>query len=124
MSFLFIMSVLQILRKVIQSQSKQNVSDINVGDIIQIKILIKEGNKERLQQYEGVVISKKFGNIITVRRIFQNIGIEYVFSLFTPQVVSLIIKKRSKVRRAKLFYLRNRIGKRAQLKNKLSLVSI
>lgn len=118
------MSVLQILRKVIQSQSKQNVSDINVGDIIQIKILIKEGNKERLQQYEGVVISKKFGNIITVRRIFQNIGIEYVFSLFTPQVVSLIIKKRSKVRRAKLFYLRNRIGKRAQLKNKLSLVSI
>lgn len=117
------MSISKVLKKVIQSQTTKTIPTLSVGDIVQIKVLIKEGNKERLQQYEGTIISKKAGNIITVRRIFQNIGIEYVFSAFAPQIVSLTVKKNSKVRRAKLFYLRNRVGKRAQLKSKLSLVS-
>ena len=118
------MSISKILQKVTQLQNKETIPIVNVGDIVQIKVLIKEGNKERLQQYEGTVISKKAGNILTVRRIFQNIGIEYVFPISAPQIASLIVKKHSKVRRSKLFYLRNRIGKRAQLKSKLSSVSV
>jgi large subunit ribosomal protein L19 len=118
------MIIEKVLSKIVYSQNKSNIPLINIGDIINIKILIKEGNKERLQQCEGVVISKKNGNLVTIRRIFQNIGIEYVFPLSTPHVVSLSIKRNSKVRRSKLFYLRGRIGKSAQLKNKLSLVVI
>ncbi|AGY61437.1 50S ribosomal protein L19 (plastid) [Lotharella oceanica] len=94
----------------------------HVGDLIQVKVLIKEGNKERLQQYEGTVIAIKKGELITVRRVFQGIGIEYNFSLFAPHIASLIIKRHSKVRRSKLYYLRDRIGKKAQLKNKFILL--
>lgn len=97
-------------------------SKISIGDIVQVKVLIKEGNKERLQQYEGTVISKKRDELITVRRVFQGIGIEYNFSLFAPHIISLVVKRHSKVRRSKLFYLRGRIGKKAQLKNKFLLL--
>lgn len=118
------MLITDTLSKVIDSQQKKDLPNVSIGDIIQVKVSIKEGNKERLQQYEGTVIAKKSGNIITVRRVFQNIGIEYVFPMSAPQIASIVIKRNSKVRRSKLFYLRKRVGKRAQLKNKISSISV
>ena len=112
------------LLKVKSLQESKEILFVNIGDIVKVKVLIKEGNKERTQQYEGTVIAKKGEEIITIRRTFQGIGIEYVFSLFTPQIVSLVVKKKSKVRRSKLYYLRGRIGKRAQLKNKITPITM
>ena len=117
------LSLTNIVRKVNSLQKQGNTPFIKIGDIVCVKTRIKEGNKERLQQYEGTVISKKCNDIITIRRIFQNIGIEYNFPVFAPQIASIEIKRHSKVRRSKLYYLRNRIGKKAQLKNKISSVS-
>ena len=99
------MIIEKVLSKIVYSQNKSNIPLINIGDIINIKILIKEGNKERLQQCEGVVISKKNGNLVTIRRIFKYWD-RIRFSTVTPHVVSLSIKRNSKDRRSKLFYLR------------------
>ena len=92
-----------------------------VGDTVKVGVKITEGNKERVQPYEGVVIAKRHGGInqtITVRRIFQGIGVERVFMLHSPQVASLKVERRGKVRRAKLFYLRDRVGKATRVKQR------
>lgn len=115
------------LNKVQKLQLKENVPTILIGDIICLNILIKEGNKERLQQYEGTVIAKNSSGLdltFTVRRFFQGIGIEYVFPLHSKHIKSIKVKRHSKVRRSKLFYLRERIGKRSQLKNKITKISL
>ena len=94
-------------------QLKKELPEIYVGDTVKVGVKITEGNKERVQPYEGVVIAKRHGGInqtITVRRIFQGIGVERVFMLHSPQVASLKVERRGKVRRAKLFYLRDRVG--------------
>ena len=90
-------------------QLKKELPEIYVGDTVKVGVKITEGNKERVQPYEGVVIAKRHGGLnqtITVRRIFQGIGVERVFMLHSPQVASLKVERRGKVRRAKLFYLR------------------
>ena len=95
-------------------QLKKELPEIYVGDTVKVGVRITEGNKERVQPYEGVVIAKRHGGInqtITVRRIFQGIGVERVFMLHSPQVASLKVERRGKVRRSKLFYLRDRVGK-------------
>ena len=87
-------------------QLKKELPEIYVGDTVKVGVKITEGNKERVQPYEGVVIAKRHGGInqtITVRRIFQGIGVERVFMLHSPQVASLKVERRGKVRRAKLF---------------------
>ena len=87
-------------------QLKKELPEIYVGDTVKVGVRITEGNKERVQPYEGVVIAKRHGGInqtITVRRIFQGIGVERVFMLHSPQVASLKVERRGKVRRAKLF---------------------
>ncbi len=102
-------------------QQKNNLPDIYVGDTVRVGVRISEGNKERVQPYEGVVISKRHGGInqtITVRRIFQGIGVERVFMLHSPQVASIKVERRGKVRRAKLFYLRERVGKATRVKQR------
>ena len=89
-------------------QLKKQLPEIYVGDTVKVGVRIKEGNKERVQPYEGVVIARRHGGLnqtITVRRIFQGIGVERVFTLHSPQVASLKVERRGKVRRAKLFYL-------------------
>ena len=94
-------------------QLKKELPEIYVGDTVKVGVKITEGNKERVQPYEGVVIAKRHGGVnqtITVRRIFQGIGVERVFMLHSPQVASLKVERRGKVRRAKLFYLRDRVG--------------
>ena len=102
-------------------QLKKELPDIYVGDTVKVGVKITEGNKERVQPYEGVVISKRHGGLnqtITVRRIFQGIGVERVFMLHSPQVASLKVERRGKVRRAKLFYLRDRVGKATRVKQR------
>ena len=102
-------------------QLKKELPEIYVGDTVKVGVKITEGNKERVQPYEGVVISKRHGGInqtITVRRIFQGIGVERVFMLHSPQVASLKVERRGKVRRAKLFYLRDRVGKATRVKQR------
>ncbi len=103
------------------SQQKSDLNDIYVGDTVRVGVRISEGNKERIQPYEGVVIAKRHGGIhetITVRKIFQGIGVERVFMLHSPQVASIKVERRGKVRRAKLFYLRERVGKATRVKQR------
>ena len=104
-----------------KEQLKKELPEIYVGDTVKVGVKITEGNKERVQPYEGVVIAKRHGGLnqtITVRRIFQGIGVERVFMLHSPQVASLKVERRGKVRRAKLFYLRDRVGKATRVKQR------
>ncbi|MFN6340135.1 MAG: 50S ribosomal protein L19 [Cyanobacteriota bacterium] len=102
-------------------QLKSDLPQIFVGDTVRVGVRIREGNKERIQPYEGVVIAMRHGGLnetITVRRIFQGIGVERVFMLHSPQVASVKVERRGKVRRAKLFYLRDRVGKATRVKQR------
>jgi large subunit ribosomal protein L19 len=102
-------------------QLKSDLPEIYVGDTVKVGVRIREGNKERVQPYEGVVIAKRHGGLnetITVRRIFQGVGVERVFMLHSPQVASVKVERRGKVRRAKLFYLRDRVGKATRVKQR------
>ncbi|WP_255088429.1 MULTISPECIES: 50S ribosomal protein L19 [unclassified Synechococcus] len=102
-------------------QLKPELPEIYVGDTVRVGVRISEGNKERVQPYEGVVIAKRHGGLnetITVRRIFQGIGVERVFMLHSPQVATIQVERRGKVRRAKLFYLRDRVGKATRVKQR------
>jgi large subunit ribosomal protein L19 len=111
----------QLIKEFENEQLKKELPEIYVGDTVKVGVKITEGNKERVQPYEGVVIAKRHGGInqtITVRRIFQGIGVERVFMLHSPQVASLKVERRGKVRRAKLFYLRDRVGKATRVKQR------
>ncbi len=104
-----------------QSQQKKKVPDIYVGDTVRVGVRISEGNKERVQPYEGVIIAKRNSGVnqtITVRRIFQGVGVERIFMVHSPQVASIKVERRGKVRRAKLFYLRDRVGKATRVKQR------
>ena len=110
-----------LIREFEAAQQKSDLPEIYVGDTVRVGVRISEGNKERVQPYEGVVIAKRHGGLnetITVRRIFQGIGVERVFMLHSPQVASLKVERRGKVRRAKLFYLRDRVGKATRVKQR------
>ena len=111
----------RLIKEFENEQLKKELPEIYVGDTVKVGVKITEGNKERVQPYEGVVIAKRHGGInqtITVRRIFQGIGVERVFMLHSPQVASLKVERRGKVRRAKLFYLRDRVGKATRVKQR------
>ena len=113
------LSPYNIIKEFENEQLKKELPEVYVGDTVRVGVKITEGNKERVQPYEGVVIAKRHGGIIqtiTVRRIFQGIGVERVFMLHSPQVASLKVERRGKVRRAKLFYLRDRVGKATRVK--------
>ncbi len=115
------LSASNLIKEFENDQLKKELPEIYVGDTVKVGVRITEGNKERVQPYEGVVIAKRHGGInqtITVRRIFQGIGVERVFMLHSPQVASLKVERRGKVRRAKLFYLRDRVGKATRVKQR------
>lgn len=115
------LSPADLIREFEQAQQKSDLPEIYVGDTVRVGVRISEGNKERVQPYEGVVIAKRHGGLnqtITVRRIFQGIGVERVFMLHSPQVASIKVERRGKVRRAKLFYLRERVGKATRVKQR------
>jgi large subunit ribosomal protein L19 len=108
------------LMKALTSQyMKQELPEVQVGDTVRVHVKIKEGSRERIQIFEGTVIAKKHGGIeetITVRRISYGVGCEKVFPVHSPTIVSVDTVRRGKVRRAKLYYLRDRVGKRAKVK--------
>jgi len=115
------LSASNLIKEFEKEQLKKELPEIYVGDTVKVGVKITEGNKERVQPYEGVVIAKRHGGInqtITVRRIIQGIGVERVFMLHSPQVASLKVERRGKVRRAKLFYLRDRVGKATRVKQR------
>ena len=93
-----------------------------IGDTVRVHIKVKEGNRERIQVFEGTVIAKKHGGIeetITVRRISYGIGVEKVFPVHSPSIDTIEVVRNGDVRRAKLYYLRGRVGKGAKVKEKL-----
>ncbi|MFB8791628.1 MAG: 50S ribosomal protein L19 [Potamolinea sp.] len=111
----------EIISSIEAEQIKSDLPAIYVGDTIKVGVRIKEGGKERIQPYEGVVIAMRHGGInrtITVRRVFQGIGVERVFLVHSPRIDNIKIIRRGKVRRAKLFYLRDRVGKATRVKQR------
>ncbi|MBD0309289.1 MAG: 50S ribosomal protein L19 [Microcoleus sp. T1-bin1] len=108
------------INRVKQELNKQ-VPEIYVGDTVRVGVKIREGNKERVQPYEGTVIALRNGGInetITVRRVFQGVGVERVFLIHSPRIASIQVMRRGKVRRAKLYYLRDRVGKATRVKQR------
>lgn len=104
-----------------EKYKKKNKPNVQIGDIVIIQYLIPEGNKERVQKIEGVVIAKKHGGInetVTIRRSMDNVGFEQVFFLHSPKLININVKQHSFVRRAKLYYLRYAKGKSAKLTQK------
>jgi large subunit ribosomal protein L19 len=100
---------------------KSNLPKIRIGDNVRVGVKIIEGNKERVQFYEGTIIAKKNTSInttITVRKVLQGIGVERIFLVHSPKIDSIQILRSSKVRRSKLYYLRNLTGKASRLKQK------
>ena len=105
-----------------QQYMKPELPAMHVGDTVRVTVRIKEGNRERNQAFEGVLIAKKHGGInetITVRRISYGVGCEKVFPVHSPSIVSVTTVRKGKVRRAKLYYLRDRVGKKAKVKERL-----
>ena len=112
-----------LVQAVEQSQLKQNVPSFAPGDTVIVQVKVKEGDRERLQAYEGVVIAKKNAGLnssFTVRKISNGVGVERVFQTHSPVVAGIEVKRRGDVRRAKLYYLRDRSGKSARIKEKLT----
>ncbi|MEN9838960.1 MAG: hypothetical protein RL177_439 [Bacteroidota bacterium] len=104
-----------------QTQVHDNLPAFNVGDTVNIHYKVREGDKERIQQYEGVVIGIKgsgANKTFTVRKISNNVGVERIFPFYTPFIAKMDVKKEGKVRRAKLYYLRELRGKAARIKDK------
>ena len=99
-----------------------NAPQIHVGDTVRVFVKIKEGDKERIQIFEGTIIAKKHGGVaetFTVRRVSHGCGVERVFPVHSPNVAKVEIVRSGRVRRAKLFYLRDRVGKAAKVKEKI-----
>ena len=105
-----------------QKHLKAEAPQVQVGDTIRVHLKVKEGNRERIQVFEGTVIAKKHGGIeetITVRRISYGVGVEKVFPVHSPSIDTIEVVRNGDVRRAKLYYLRGRVGKGAKVKEKL-----
>ena len=112
----------EIIKNIEAAQLKASVPEFSVGDTVKVYNKIKEGNRERIQVFEGTVIAKKHGGInetFTVRRVAHGCGIERVFPLHSPTVEKVELVRNGKVRRAKLYYLRDRVGKAAKVKSKV-----
>lgn len=113
---------MNLLKEFENEQLRQDVHNIDVGSTVKVHVKVKEGARERIQVYEGVVIAKKHGGInesFTVRRVTYGVGVERTFPVHSPNVDKVELVRAGKVRRAKLYYLRDRVGKSAKIKEKL-----
>ena len=109
----------KIIDAIDQENLKSNVPEFNVGDTVKVMVKVIEGDRERLQAFEGVVIARKHGGIsetFTVRRLSFGVGVEKTFPIHSPKVADIQVVRRGEVRRAKLYYLRERTGKAAKVK--------
>ena len=114
--------IMDALKIIEQDSMKAEAPKIEVGDLVKVHVKIKEGQKYRIQVFEGTVIAKKHGGInetFTVRRVAHGVGIERVFPVHSPVVEKVEVIRNGKVRRAKLYYLRDRVGKAAKVKSKV-----
>ena len=109
--------------KIIAADSvKEQAPEFSVGDTVRVSVNIREGDRERIQQFEGTVIARKgsgVGETFTVRRVSYGVGVERVFPLHSPNVKAVEIVRKGRVRRAKLYYLRDRVGKAAKVKEQI-----
>ena len=111
----------EIIRAIEKEQIREDLTQFNIGDTIKVHVRIKEGNRERIQVFEGTVIKKQNGGLretFTVRRVAYGVGVERTFPINAPIIDKIDVVRRGKVRRAKLFYLRDRVGKAAKVKEK------
>jgi large subunit ribosomal protein L19 len=112
-----------IIDEINQEQTQREIPDFSPGDTVVVNIWVREGERQRLQAFEGVVIARRnrgLNSAFTVRKISHGTGVERVFQTYSPLIESITVKRRGRVRRAKLFYLRNLEGKAARIKEKLS----
>ncbi len=114
------------MNPIVESLGKEylnkDLPELNPGDTVRVSVKIIEGNKERAQAFEGTIIKKRgsgVGKTITVRKIFQGVGVERVFPVYSPRVEKITIVRRGDVKRAKLYYLRERSGKATRIKEKI-----
>ena len=113
---------MDLIKALNEKQLQAQVPQVAVGDTVKVHVKVKEGSRERIQIFEGTVIAKKHGGIeetITVRRISYGVGVEKVFPLHSPTIQTIEVVRHGYVRRAKLYYLRDRVGKAAQVREKL-----
>ena len=113
---------MDLMKHLTESQLKENAGNFGIGDTVRVHAKIKEGSRERIQVFEGTVIARKHGGIgetITVRRISYGVGCEKVFPMHSPNVAMIETVRKGKVRRAKLYYLRDRAGKAAKVKERV-----
>ena len=109
----------EIIRSIETAQLRTDIPKFNIGDTVKVQVKVVEGNRERLQAFEGVVIARRNGSCretFTVRRTSYGVGVERTFPLHSPRVDSITVTRKGKVRRAKLYYLRQRSGKAAKVK--------
>lgn len=110
-----------IIRAIEEEQMKKDLPDFRPGDTVKVHVKVVEGNRERIQVFEGIVIRKRGGGLsqtFTVRRVSYGVAVERTFPLHSPRVSKIEVTRRGKVRRAKLYYLRERIGKKARVKER------
>ena len=110
------------LKLIAADSVKEQAPEFNVGDTIRIDVNIREGERERIQQFEGTVIARKgsgVGETFTVRRVSYGVGVERVFPLHSPYVKNITVVRQGRVRRAMLYYLRDRVGKAAKVKSQV-----
>ncbi|NLW10524.1 MAG: 50S ribosomal protein L19 [Clostridiaceae bacterium] len=113
---------MDLVKAVEQGQLKSGYPEVSIGDFVKVHLKIKEGTRERIQVFEGTVIARKGGGLsetITVRRISYGVGVERILPVHSPKIDKIEIVRKGRVRRAKLYYLRDRVGKAAKVKEKL-----
>ncbi len=113
---------MDLIKELNKGQLAREMPEVRIGDTVRVHVNVKEGSRERIQVFEGTVIAKKHGGIeetITVRRISYGVGVEKIFPVHSPSIDTIQVVRSGKVRRAKLYYLRDRVGKGAKVKEKL-----
>ena len=113
---------MNIIDAITKEQLRSDIPELRIGDTVKVFIKVKEGNRERVQLFEGTLIAKKHGGIsetITVRRLASGVGVEKIFPINSPNIEKIEVVRHGKVRRAKLYYLRGRSGKAAKVKELL-----
>ena len=113
---------MDLIKELNKEQLARELPTVKIGDTVRVHVKVKEGSRERIQIFEGTVIAKKHGGIeqtITVRRLSYGVGVEKVFPVYSPSIETIQVVRSGAVRRAKLYYLRGRVGKSAKIKEKL-----
>ena len=113
---------MDIIKSITEGQIRTDLPELCIGDTVKVHVKVKEGNRERIQVFEGTIIAKKHGGIsetFTVRRISYGVGVERTFPVNSPKIAKIDVVRKGKVRRAKLYYIRQRVGKAAKVKERI-----